>query len=71
VAQMMAPINERHRSFPSFSDIVEGLPDRGDLMPPGLDMFGAAAPRGVASSVSSTSGEDDVHGGTDFPTVRS
>ena len=70
VAQMMAPINERHRLFPSLSDIVEGLPDRGDLMPPGLDMCGAAPRSGEASSVSSTSGEGDGQGRTDFPTVR-
>jgi DNA-binding protein YbaB len=71
VAEMWAPISERQRSFPSFSDIVEGMPDLADLMPPGLEMFGAGAPRREGSSVSSVGGSyDDGDGGGEFPTVR-
>lgn len=40
VSEMLVPVNARHRKFPSFSDIVEGLPEPGDLMPPGLEAFG-------------------------------
>ena len=40
VAQMLAPINKRHSSFPSFSEIVDGVPDLKDLMPSGWDEFG-------------------------------
>lgn len=39
VAEMLAPINERHNAFPSFSDIVAGLPDPRDVIPPGLEAF--------------------------------
>jgi DNA-binding protein YbaB len=71
VAEMMAPINERHRSFPSFSEIFAGLPEVRDLMPPGLDVFGAAPPPGQeGSSVSAGDGVDDGDSGADFPTVR-
>jgi DNA-binding protein YbaB len=34
------------------SDIVEGVPDPGDVLPPGLEVFSAAAPRREGLSVS-------------------
>jgi len=63
VAEMMVPIDERRRAFPSLSDIVEGAPDFRDLMPSGLEV--ESSPRPPVPG-----GED---GGEDsgFPTVRS
>jgi DNA-binding protein YbaB len=66
VAEMMAPINERHRLLGSFSDLVEGLPDVGDLLPPGSEVLGVAGPRGEGSLVG---GDDDGDVGAGFPTV--
>ena len=70
VAEMLAPINERYRKFPTFSDIVEGLPDPSDVMPPGLDAFAPAAQR-QDPSVSSPGGRfDHGDGDNEFPTVK-
>jgi DNA-binding protein YbaB len=70
VAEMLAPINERYRNFPTFSDIVEGIPDPSDLMPPGLDAFAPASQR-QDTSVSSAGGRyDDGDGDGAFPTVK-
>jgi len=74
VAVMLAPINERHKKFPSFSEIVDGMPDPGDLMPPGLDaLFSAPGPRD-GSPVSRADGRYDDGSATEddaeFPTVR-
>jgi DNA-binding protein YbaB len=69
VAEMLAPINERHSKFPSFSDIIDGMPDPGDLMPPGLDDFNPAQRRADLSAPSA-GGYDDGADETDFPTVR-
>jgi DNA-binding protein YbaB len=71
VAEMMAPIAERQRSFPSFSDIVDGMPDVADLIPQGADTFGAPAQRqdGRANplgAIRDFDGDSDV----EFPTVR-
>src|SRR6185437_7252337 len=33
VAELLAPIGEQHKSLPSFSDLVEGATNIGDLMP--------------------------------------
>jgi DNA-binding protein YbaB len=67
VAEMLAPINERHKKFSAFSDIVEGIPDPKDLMPPGLDAI-AEAPQhreGFLAGGLYDDGDD-----ADFPTVR-
>ena len=71
VAEMMAPIKARHKNFPSFSDIVDGMPDPADLMPPGLDDFAAAPRRETDPPASTASGSyDNGAEETDFPTVR-
>jgi DNA-binding protein YbaB len=72
VAEMLAPMGERQRSFPSFSDIVEGIPDLGDVLPPGLEVLSAAASRREGSPASwvAGSGDDGGDGGAEFPTVR-
>ena len=70
VAEMLAPINERHKKFPSFSDIVEGLPDPTDLTPPGLDAVAGPRRRRESESASSTDGIYDDGGDADFPAVR-
>jgi DNA-binding protein YbaB len=71
VAEMLAPINERHKNLPSFSDIVEGLPELSDVLPPELDLFGSGPRRKQDSSVSSAGTRyDDGDGGAEFPTVR-
>jgi DNA-binding protein YbaB len=71
VAEMLAPITERHKKLPSFSDIVEGLPDPSDVMPPGLDLFGPG-PRVQEGSPVSPAGAryDDGAGEAEFPTVK-
>jgi DNA-binding protein YbaB len=63
VSEMMGPIDERRKAFPSLSEIVEGAPDLRDLMPPGLDPFSMAGPRRDA-------GRDEGGEETAFPTVR-
>jgi DNA-binding protein YbaB len=71
VAELMAPITERHKRFPSFSEIVEGLPEPRDVMPPGLEMFAAPATSQEGASVVSVGGDYDEGGeGGDFPKVR-
>src|SRR5262249_5719341 len=71
VAEMLAPINERHGELPSFFDVVAGLPDARDLMPPGFDAFGPAASFGHGSSAGGLYDDgDDGRGGAEFPTVR-
>jgi DNA-binding protein YbaB len=71
VAEMLAPINERHGKFPSLSEIVEGMPDPRDLMPPGLDTVTSAPDRREGSSDFAAGGRyDDGNGEADFPTVR-
>lgn len=62
VSEMMAPISERRKAFPAMSDIMQGAPDLRDLMPPGLDPFGAPQPRRAPDQ---DDGTDDT-----FPTVR-
>lgn len=71
LADMVAPINERHSKFPSFSDIVDGLPDPSDLIPPGLDAFGPdTRPRKNASACVPGARYDDGEGEAEFPTVK-
>jgi DNA-binding protein YbaB len=62
VAEMVTPITERDKSFPTFSDIVEGLPDLADLIP--------GAPRQGSSGPSSGGAFDVGDDGAQFPTVR-
>jgi DNA-binding protein YbaB len=70
VAEMLAPITERHK-LPSLSDIVEGLPDLSDVMPPGLDPFGPGPRPQQDSSVSPAGARyDDGEGQAEFPTVK-
>jgi DNA-binding YbaB/EbfC family protein len=74
IAAMLAPINERHKKFPSFSEVVDGMPDPGDLIPPGLDAFFSAPGRRDGSPVSPAGGRYDDGSATEdeaeFPTVR-
>jgi DNA-binding protein YbaB len=71
VAEMLAPINERHKSLPTFSDIVEGAPGPSDLTPPGLDGFMPAPPWAESPESSVSDGYDDGNeGGAEFPIVR-
>jgi DNA-binding protein YbaB len=59
--EMMGPINERRKRFPSLSDIVEGAPDLRDL-----------APAWLQPTVTAHQDADDGDGQDDstFPTVR-
>jgi DNA-binding protein YbaB len=70
VAEMLAPIAERRKSFPSLADMVEGLPDFGDVMAAGLDGFAAASQGGEGPGVSSAGAIDDGGDEAGFPTVR-
>jgi hypothetical protein len=71
VAEMLAPITERDKSFPTFSDIVEGLPELADLMPGELDAFSPDAPGEGPSGSSMGGAYDEGDGdGSQFPTVR-
>lgn len=70
VAEMLAPINERHNELPSLSDIVDSMPDLSDVMPPGLEMFGPGSRPQKDSSVSSDAKYDEGDGQAEFPTVR-
>jgi DNA-binding protein YbaB len=70
VAKMLAPINKRHKSMPTFSDMVEGIPDPSDFMPPRLDSSIPAPPRTGSSGASAGGVYDDGDGGAQFPRVR-
>jgi DNA-binding protein YbaB len=71
VAEMLAPITERHKKLPSLSDIVEDLPDPSDVMPPGLDLFGLGRRAQKDSPVSPAGARyDDGEGEAEFPTVK-
>jgi len=63
VADMMVPISERRGALPAFSEVLEGAPDLGELIPPGFDLYAAARPPQTAP---------DADGGEEsaFPTVR-
>lgn len=61
--EMLVPINERRRRFPSLSDIVEDAPDLRELMPEWPPSMAAAQPHQHAA--------DDGEGSdSTFPTVR-
>jgi len=68
MSEMLAPINERHKQLPSFSDIFESLPGLSDVMPPELDVFGT----GLRLRRDSPPGAGYDNGGeeAEFPTVR-
>ncbi|WP_175611170.1 YbaB/EbfC family nucleoid-associated protein [Mycobacterium sp. SP-6446] len=70
VAAMLAPINQRDKSFPTFSDIVEDIPGLRDVLPSGLDDFAAGAPWKKAHGVSVGGGDHNGDDGAGFPTVR-
>lgn len=71
VAEMLAPINERHKSLPTFADIVEGVSGPSGLTPPGLDGFmQAPAQKGSIGSSAGDGYDDGNEGGTEFPIVR-
>jgi DNA-binding protein YbaB len=62
VAELMVPLNERRKEFPSLSDIAEGAPDLRSL----FDDLNNASPRPAANQ-----GSDEWDEPTDYPTVRS
>ncbi|MBO0879926.1 MAG: YbaB/EbfC family nucleoid-associated protein [Mycobacterium sp.] len=71
VTEMLAPINERRKSLPTFSDIVESVPSASDLTPPGLDGFLPAPSLEESFEPSVGDGYDDGNeGGAEFPIVR-
>jgi DNA-binding protein YbaB len=61
VAEMMVPIGERRRQFPSLSDIVEGAPDLRDLTEPVFD---------PATTTQPPPDPDEGNGQATFLTVR-
>ena len=65
MAALLAPINKRHSSFPSFSDIVDGVPELSDLMPPGWDGIDGGRQDGEGLPDSSAGGgyDDSDEGG--------
>jgi DNA-binding protein YbaB len=69
VAQILAPINERHQKFSSFLDTVEKGLDFQDLVPPGLEGL-VGMPRRSGPDAPGTGGSYDHGGEADFPRVR-
>lgn len=63
VTEMMVPISERRKQFPSLSEFVDGAPDLRDLVPPWPQLTATARPQ---QQDTDGDGRDD---GT-FPTVR-
>lgn len=63
VAEMMVPISERRKQFPSLSDIVDGAPDLRDLVPSWLQPAAAAGLRHDHD-------DDDGMQDSAFPRVR-
>jgi DNA-binding YbaB/EbfC family protein len=62
VAELMAPITDRRKLFPSLADVFEGAPDLRDLTPPVFE---------PSESGRSRPDPDQGHGTeTGFPTVR-
>jgi hypothetical protein len=62
VAEMMVPISERRKRFPSLSEFVEGAPDLRDLV--------SEWPQPVASTSRGKRDDDDGMQDSAFPTVR-
>ncbi len=67
VAELLAPINARHNKLPSFSEIVDGLPDAKDLMSVGRDLWANAA---QPQQDSASEADDDGEGEPGLVTVR-
>jgi DNA-binding protein YbaB len=63
VSEMMMPIGERRKRFPSLSEFVDGAPDLRDLVPPWPEPVAAASPRHEHD-------DDDGTEDSGFPTVR-
>jgi DNA-binding protein YbaB len=63
VSEMLVPISERRKAFPSLSDIVDGAPDLRNLTPAWLDPF---APAQSQQEPDNDDGSDE----TTFPRVR-
>jgi DNA-binding protein YbaB len=63
VTEMMVPISERRKRFPSLSDVVDGAPDLRDLVPPWLQP-------GTAPGSRHDRVDDDGREENAFPTVR-
>jgi DNA-binding protein YbaB len=62
VTEMMVPISERRKRFPSLSDFIDGAPDLRDLVPPG--------PRPDSAGSRHDHVDDDGREENAFPTVR-
>jgi DNA-binding protein YbaB len=69
-AEMLAPINELDKSFPTFAEMAGDMPDLAGLMPPELAEFIEGAPGKGSSGSSADGGYDDGDDGAEFPTVR-
>jgi DNA-binding protein YbaB len=63
VTELMVPISERRKEFPSLSEIVDGAPDLRDLVPSWLQPVAAPGPRHDHDG-------DDGREESAFPTVR-
>lgn len=63
VTELMVPISERRKQFPSLSEFIDGAPDLRDLAPPG---FRPAAAAGSHHDHVDDDGRED----NPFPTVR-
>jgi DNA-binding protein YbaB len=64
MSEMMVPISERRKRFPSLSEFVEGAPDLRDLVPQWRQPVASTSPRDER-------GDDDGRPDSAFPTVRS
>lgn len=63
IAELMVPISERRKRFPSLSEVVDGAPDLRDLVPPWLQP-------GVTQGPRHDPVDDDGSEHNAFPTVR-
>jgi DNA-binding protein YbaB len=63
LTEMMVPISERRKQFPSLSEVVDGAPDLRDLVPPWMQPAAASGPR--HDHLDDDGKEENV-----FPTVR-
>jgi DNA-binding protein YbaB len=62
LTEMMVPISERRKRFPSLSEVVDGAPDLRDLVPPWLRPGASGPPHDHV--------DDDGREENTFPTVR-
>jgi DNA-binding protein YbaB len=63
IAELMVPISERRKRFPSLSEFIDGAPDLRDLVPPGFGPVNEPGPR--PDHVDGDGREENT-----FPTVR-